>query len=177
MTKAPFEPLKKASLKHLTFKAVFLLALASGKRRSKIHVWVNRHRREDWSQVSLYPCEGPNSVAPVVVPALAPALEKSLRVPTVQLHWSSLHFPPTLDKSLHYATTWTELRTSEETNNWFSSLLRRIMRGHFSATISSWIKQSVLLCYKPSDQEAPQVYQVKPPDVRAFANPKGIFIL
>ena len=37
LTKAPFEPLWKASLKHLTFKMVFLLALGSGKRRSEIH--------------------------------------------------------------------------------------------------------------------------------------------
>ena len=31
LTKAPFEPLKEASLKYLTFKTVFLLALGSGK--------------------------------------------------------------------------------------------------------------------------------------------------
>ena len=31
LTKAPFEPMRKASLKHLTFKTVFLLALGSGK--------------------------------------------------------------------------------------------------------------------------------------------------
>ena len=37
LTKPPFEPLRKASLKHLTFKTVFLLALGSGKRRSEIH--------------------------------------------------------------------------------------------------------------------------------------------
>ena len=41
LTKAPFEPLKEASLKHLTFKTVFLLALGSGKRRSEIHAWQN----------------------------------------------------------------------------------------------------------------------------------------
>ena len=34
LTKAPFKPLREASLKHLTFKTVFLLALGSGKRRS-----------------------------------------------------------------------------------------------------------------------------------------------
>ena len=34
LTKAPFEPLRKASLKRLTFKTVFLLALGSGKRCS-----------------------------------------------------------------------------------------------------------------------------------------------
>ena len=57
LTKAPFELLREASLKHLTFKTVFLLALASGKCRSEIHSWMNRnmHHKEDWSKVSLYP--------------------------------------------------------------------------------------------------------------------------
>ena len=39
LTKAPFKPIKEASLKHLTFKTVFLLALGSDKRRSEIHAW------------------------------------------------------------------------------------------------------------------------------------------
>ena len=57
LTKPPFEPLRKASLKHLTFKTVFLLALGSGKRRSEIHMWLNKNIRHqaDWSKVSLYP--------------------------------------------------------------------------------------------------------------------------
>ena len=45
LTKPPFEPLRKASLKHLTFKMVFLLALGSGKRRSEIHAWLNKNIR------------------------------------------------------------------------------------------------------------------------------------
>ena len=92
LTKAPFEPIKEASLKHLTFKTVFLLALGSGKRRSEIHAWQKRNIRHqsDWSKVSLYPSssflsknqqaiEGPDSVASVVIPALAPTLDKSLK--------------------------------------------------------------------------------------------------
>ena len=57
LTKAPFEPLKEASLKHLTFKTVFLLALGSAKRRSEIHAWLHKNIRHqsDWSEVSLYP--------------------------------------------------------------------------------------------------------------------------
>ena len=57
LTKAPFEPLKEASLKHLTFKTVFLLALGSGKCRSEIHAWLHKNIRHqsDWSKVSLYP--------------------------------------------------------------------------------------------------------------------------
>ena len=82
LTKAPFEPIKEAFLKHLTFKTVFLLALGSVKRRSEMHAWENRNIRHqsDWSKVSLYPSpsflsknqlakEGPDSVAPVVMPS------------------------------------------------------------------------------------------------------------
>ena len=84
LTKAPFEPLKEASLKQLTFKTVFHLALGSGKCRSEINAWQNKNIRYqvDWSKVSLYLSpsffsknqlakEGPDSVAPVVIPALA----------------------------------------------------------------------------------------------------------
>ena len=45
LTKAPFEPIKEVSLKHLTFKTVFLLVLVSGKCRSEIHAWQNRNIR------------------------------------------------------------------------------------------------------------------------------------
>ena len=57
LIKAPFEPLREASLKHLTFKTVFLLALGSGKRRSDIHAWQHKNIRHqsDWSKVSLFP--------------------------------------------------------------------------------------------------------------------------
>ena len=49
-TKAPCKPLKEASLKHLTFKTVFLLAFHSGNNRRS----PDRHQT-DWSKVSLYP--------------------------------------------------------------------------------------------------------------------------
>jgi len=37
LSKAPYEPMHEASLKWLTYKTIFLVALASGKRRSEIH--------------------------------------------------------------------------------------------------------------------------------------------
>ena len=57
LKKAPFETLKEDSLKHLTVKTVFLLALGSGKRRSEIYAWLHKNIRHqlDWSKVSLYP--------------------------------------------------------------------------------------------------------------------------
>ena len=54
LTKAPFEPIKEASLKHLTFKTVFLLTLGSGKRRNEIYAWQHQNIRHqsDWSKLS-----------------------------------------------------------------------------------------------------------------------------
>ena len=42
-----------------------------------------------------------------------------------------------------------------------------------SPAISSWIKQTVVLCYELSDQEALTLHQVKAHDVRAFAASKA----
>ena len=38
LSKPPYEPLRETSLKHLTLKTVFLLAMASGGRRSKLQL-------------------------------------------------------------------------------------------------------------------------------------------
>ena len=95
LTKPPFEPLREASLKHLTFKTVFLLALGSGKRS-----------RQDKQLVFV-------------------------------------SFKKGFDKDIS------------------------------PATISSWIKQTVILCYELSDHQAHTVHQVKAHDVRAFAASKA----
>ena len=92
LTKAPFEPMRKAPLKHLIFKTGFLLVLGPGKRRSEVHAWLykNIQHQENWSKVSLYPSpiflsknqlarKGPTCVAPVVIPAEAPTQDKSLQ--------------------------------------------------------------------------------------------------
>ena len=57
LTKAPFEPMKDTDLKHCTLKTAFLLALASGKRRSEIHAWVANKvfNQGHWEKVSLFP--------------------------------------------------------------------------------------------------------------------------
>ena len=175
LTKAPFEPIKEASLKCLTFKTVFLLALGSGKRRSEIHAWQNKNIRHqsDWSKVSLYPSpsflsknqlakEGPDSVAPVVIPALAPTLDRSLKSDRSLCPVRALHYY--LDKT-------SGLRQNKELV--FVCFKKGFDRDISPATISSWIKQTVILCYELSDQEAHTLHQVKAHDVRAFAASKA----
>ena len=83
LTKAPFGPMKDTDLKHLTLKTAFLLALACGKRRSKIHAWVANKVSNlgQWEKVALFlssdfiaknqlSTEGSQSVSPVTIPAL-----------------------------------------------------------------------------------------------------------
>ena len=148
LIKAPFEPIKEASLKHWTFKTVFLLALASGKCRSEIHVRQNRNIRQqsDWSKVSLYPSpsflsknqlakDGPDSVAPVVIPALAPTLDRSRYRSLCPVRALRYHLERTSDLSQNKELV-------------FVSFKKRFDKDISPATISSWIKQSVILCYE-----------------------------
>ena len=144
LTKAPFDSLKEASLKHLTFKTVFLLALGSSKCRSEIHAWLNKNIRHqsDWSKVSLYPSpsflsknqlakEGPDSVAPVVIPALAPSLGRSLKGDRSLCPVRALRY---------YLDRTADLRQNKELV--FVSFKKGFDKDISPATISSWIKQT-----------------------------------
>ena len=174
LTKAPFEPLKEASLKHLTFKTVFLLALGSGKCKSEFHAWLHKNIRHqsDWSKVSLFLSpsflfknqlakDGPDSVAPVVIPALAPTLDKSLKGDRSLCPVRALRY---------YLDRTSDLRQNTELV--FVSFKKAFDKDILPATIS-WIKQTVILCYELSDQEALTLHQVKAHDVRAFAASKA----
>ena len=158
-------------MKDLTFKTVFLFAFGSGKHRSEIHAWQNGNIRHqsNWSKVPLYPSpsflsknqlakEGPDSVAPGVITALAPTLDRSLKS----------------DRSLcparalcYYLDRPSDLRQNKEVV--FVSFRKGFDKDISPATISSWIKQTVILCYELSDQEAHTLHQVKAHDVRGFA--------
>ena len=92
LTKAPFEPMKDTALKHLTIKTAFLLALASGKRRSEIHAWVANKVSNlgHWENVALFPSsdfiaknqlarEGSQSVSPDPIPALTTIVDRQFK--------------------------------------------------------------------------------------------------
>ena len=86
----------------------------------------------------------------------------------------------TLDKSLrsdrslcpvralrYYLDRSSDLRQIKELG--FVSLKNGFDKDISPATIFSWIKQTVILCYDLSDQEAHTLHQVKVHDVSAFA--------
>ena len=138
----------RTSLKHLTFKTVFLLALGSGEHRSEIHAWLHKNIRHqsDWSK---YPC--------ALHPAFYPRVSWLRRAQIVWPQCSYQPWPPTLDKSLkgdrslcpvralrYYLDRTSDLRQNKELV--FVSFKKGFDKDISPATISSWIKQTVILC-------------------------------
>ena len=80
LTKAPFDPMKDTDLKHLTLKTGFLLALASGKRRSEIHAWVANKVSNlgQWETVALFPSSD-FSVSLVTIPVLTTIVDRQFK--------------------------------------------------------------------------------------------------
>ena len=100
--------------------------------------------------------EGPERVAPVVIPALAPTLDRSL-CPVRALRY--------------YLDRTADIRQAKELV--FVSFKKGFDRDISPATISSWIKHTMILCYELSDHQAHNLHQVKAHDVRAFAASKA----
>ena len=101
-------------------------------------------------------------MAPVVIPALAPSLDRSLKGDRSLCPVRALRY---------YLDRTADLRQNKELV--FVSFKKGFDKDISPATISSWIKQTVVLCYELSDQEALTLHQVKAHDVRAFAASKA----
>ena len=106
--------------------------------------------------------EGPNSVASVVISALAPTLEKLLKADRSVCPVRTLHY---------HIERISDRRQNKELV--FVSFKIRFHKDISPATISSWIKQAVILCYELSDQEVLTLHQDKDHDVRALAASKA----
>ena len=100
-------------------------------------------------------------MAPVVIPALAPTLDKSLKGDRSLCPVRALRY---------YLDRTSDLRQNKLV---FVSFKKGFDKDITPATIS-WIKQTVILCYELSDQEALTLHQVKAHDVRAFAASKAL---
>ena len=98
-------------------------------------------------------------MAPVVIPTLAPTLDKPLS--------SDRSLCPV--RELRY---YMDLRSQQNKELAFVSFKKGFEKD-ISPAIISWIKQTVILCYEHSDQEALTLHQVKAHDVRAFAASKA----
>ena len=128
LNKAPFEPIKEASLKYLTFKTVFFLALGSGKCRSEIHTWQSKNiRHQSMNPIGQRcPC--------IHYPAFYPRISWSGGSrqcapsgynnpgPLLWIDPSSLTGPLVFQLE-HCATIWTGPQTSSRIRRWLFCLL------------------------------------------------------
>ena len=106
--------------------------------------------------------EGSQSVSPVTVPALTTIVDRQFKEDRTLCPVRALRY---------YLDRTKDLRVAR------SLLFISFKKGHTSdirpATLSSWLKQTILLCYKQADQQALDLVQVKAHDIRAFAASKA----
>ena len=153
-----------------------MLALAYGKRCSEIHAWVANKVSNlgQWEKVALFPSdfiaknqlarEGSQFVSPVTFPALTTIVDRQFKEDRILCPVRALRY---------YLDQTKDLRGSR------SLLFISFKKGHTSdirpATLSSWLKQTILLCYKQADQQALDLVQVKAHDIRSFAASKAFY--
>jgi hypothetical protein len=171
LTKAPFEPLANVPLKFLTLKTVFLITLASGKRRSEVHALLHSRVRRDknWSYVSLEPSSrfiaknqiarnSVNILQPIIINSLSSTLSEELKDDRLLCPVRALRY---------YLERTKDIRGDREL------LFISHWQGHKSdikrCTISSWLVQTIRLALQSCSEEAAKICNVKAHDIRALA--------
>ena len=164
----PFEPLDKAPIKLLTWKTVFLTALASGKRRSEIHAldFSKVQWKDDNSKIRL-------GVTPSFLSKTQLASSPPLSFEIPALH-TSLGPDMSNDSSLCPVRAIRMYMDRTQSSRGTKKLLFISYKKNFNAdikssTISFWIKKSIKLCYELADVPTDVAFKVKAHDVRALA--------
>ena len=103
-------------------------------------------------------------MSPVTIPALTTIVDRQFKEDRTLRPMQALRY---------YLDRTKDLRGSR------SLLFISFKKGHTSdirpATLSSWLKQTILLCYKQADQQALDLVQVKAHDIRAFVASKAFY--
>ena len=168
LTKAPFEPLGQASLRHLTLKTVFLLAFASAARRGEMHAWdaSSLKHAPDWSTVWI-------STLPDFLAKTQSAGERprSFQIRALSLSGDAdspeaqLLCPVRALKRYLAAVA-----ASRGTRRRLFISFKPGFTGEICAnTISAWLKKVILLAYESADDEDCTLLGVRAHEVRALA--------
>ena len=171
LTEAQFEPMAIAPLKLVTYKTVFLVALASGKRRSEVHALLHSRLRTDkkWTYVSLEPSNrfiaknqlakhGNNILQPIILKALGPSLSAELKQDKTLCPVRALRFY--LDKTK-------DMRQGKELlfiSHWPSHKTDIV-----KTTISGWLVKTIRICLQSCPDKSANLANVRAHDVRAMA--------
>lgn len=168
LRRAPFEPLEKASLRTLTLKTVFLLALASAKRVSEIHALshVVSHSH-DWSRATFSFVT--DFVAKTQVPGRSSRL-KSFQIPALTSILGGTDLDATLCpvRALRlYLQRTKSFRPKRD--RLFVSTNSKTPKSIAKNTISFWIRKVVRLAYEAASEDDRVLCKIKAHEVRALA--------
>ena len=152
LRKAPFEPLGSCDLKYLTFKTVFLLTFASAARRSEVHAFSKDFTRSpNWSFIRLKTVDGfiaKNQIAQGFRKFTIHSLKDFVDPGDLE---EEILLCPVRALKIYNART---IRPPDNLRLFLS-----FKKGHSSAihpnTISSWLKNCIILCYQLSGKTVP----------------------
>ena len=167
MCNPPFEPIRETSLKFLTFKTVFLITLASGRRRSEVHALSGLGRDISFEQ--------DGSVSLHFLPDfLAKNQQAGTSSPLVQiLPLSSILCDDDEDRQLcpvcalkRYLAV-TRGRCSPPIRHLFLSLNAEYKKDIRKSTLARWLVETIKLGYKASGTAVPS--STRPHKIRALS--------
>ncbi|MES9880851.1 MAG: hypothetical protein ABW185_08225 [Sedimenticola sp.] len=165
---SPFEPLSDCSLRLLTLKSVFLLALASGRRRSELHALSAADNAvsfaADGSSVLLHVF--PGFLAKNQLPSVAYLPMEIPGLQSVEGSDATSVLCPVRALRI-YLHRVSDLRRGRR--RLFISFLEHVRNEISASTVSRWIVQTVRTAYELADKSAEHV-QVNAHEVRALAN-------
>jgi len=166
----PFEPLAKAELWALTYKTVFLTALATAKRRGELHAFLSRViHAENWSHVTLVP-------DPVFVAKTEKPGKPETRLQEVTIRSLGAFVGPDLPldgnncvvRALKiYLARSREYRRGRK--RLFISYKPSKTDEIKPATISSWIVKTVRYAYDNTNDDTARQFRVRAHDLRAMS--------
>ncbi len=169
LTKPPYEPLHLASLKLLTFKAIFLLSLASAKRIGELHALTkNFSHTNNWNSITIM--FDPSFLAKTQDPADPSTGLSSLTIPALANEVAS-DLPDRLlcpVRAIRYYIKRTEpLRGNR------SRLFLPIMAGNTKdiskVTISNWVKEVIKSAHESATDTDANLIRVSTHELRALA--------
>jgi len=169
----PFEPIGVIPLKLLTWKAAFLLLLASGARRSELHAvdYDNVSHTENWKSVTLHPItsfvyktqvsRGQAKKPKVInIPALGPILSPDMK--------EEKALCPTRTLKCYMART-QPLRNKTQKLLFVSYSERHKHKEIHKNTLSGWIRKLVTYCYQNATDRPAELINVRAHDLRGMA--------
>ena len=171
MTLSPFEPPARVSLKMLILKTVFLVLLASGRRRSELHSirYDTLSRDESWSHIVLktdpsfvsktdLANKGQKTLEVIRIPALSEIVDNSLSEDLTLCPVSALRIYRQRTKSLR-----------KDQKRLFLSFKKNYTKDIQKNTSSFWIRKAVRCAYESSSDETRTVHRIKAHDIRAMS--------